>query len=100
MHEHRGRVALLEAQSPVRNRSGRRYSIAILRGGAGSAQADNQVFDQLWEVSGALVVAHLNLVEFFALFGPCQPVFDNTGNAAPQDRAYSLLFHPGGRLAV
>src|SRR6266700_3552588 len=78
---------------------GGKDGIAVLRSGTGLAQADDQVFDELREMPSALVVAKQNVVEFFALFCARQPVFDDAGNTALQDRAYSFLFRPSNRFA-
>src|ERR1035438_9385759 len=53
--------------------------IAVLRGGAGFAQAYHQVFHQLGKVSSTLAIAENQMVEFPALFYPRQPVFDGRG---------------------
>jgi len=57
----------------------RKDRIAVLRRGAGLAQADNQVFDQFGKMSGTLAVAERQMVEFLALIYPRQPVFDDEG---------------------
>ncbi|SPF41898.1 hypothetical protein SBA1_400043 [Candidatus Sulfotelmatobacter kueseliae] len=100
MHQHCGSVALFISQLAMCYGGDGKDSIAVLGSGTGLAQADNQVFDQLREMSRTLVVAKQNVVEFPTLFCPCQPVFDDTGNTALQYRAHSLLFQPGGNLAV
>src|ERR1039458_3745952 len=73
--------------------------IAVLRGGAGLAQADNQVLNQLGKVSGTLAVAERQVVEFLALCCPRQPVFDDKGSRALQYRAHPFLLSPGNRSA-
>src|ERR1700686_1707693 len=97
MHQHRGSVALQIAQLAVGYRGQGKDGIAVLRGGAGLAQADHQVFNQLGKMASTLVIAKRNVVEFARLLYPSQPVSNDSGNTALQDRTHSLLFYSGGR---
>src|SRR5712692_10495191 len=73
--------------------------ITLLCGGAGLAQAESQVFNQLREMSSTLVVAKRKAAQFITLFRTHQPPFDDTGKAPLQDHAHSLLDQPGSRSA-
>src|SRR5438309_3322832 len=71
--------------------------IAVFRGG--TVKANDQIFNQLWKMSCALVVAERKVVEFAALFRPSQPVCDDIGNGAMQYLGDPLLFQSGNRFA-
>jgi hypothetical protein len=57
MHEHCWSVALLIPQLAVGHGSSGKGGIAVLAGGAGLAQSNSQVLNQLREMSSALLIA-------------------------------------------
>ena len=77
-----------------------RLTISTHRCGVGLAQVDNQVFNELGKMSGAVFVAKLKVVEFTALLCTRQPISRDCVKAAPQYRAHSFLLRPGCRLAT
>jgi len=61
VHQHRRSVALFISQLAMRNGGLGKDSTAVLRGSStGPAKADHQIFNQLWEVSSALLVAEMD----------------------------------------
>ena len=63
MHQHCRSVALLIAQLAMGHGSRGKDGIAVLAGGAGLAQAESQIFNQLGKMSGALLVAQRNAAD-------------------------------------
>src|SRR5450631_1217178 len=49
-------------------------------------------------MSGSLFIAEQKMAQFFRLFCPGKPVFDNARHTTLQDRGHPLFFHAGRGL--
>jgi len=80
----------------------------MCRGGFGAfqaifqAQSDDQVFEQLWQVPCALLVAKTNAAQCRNLFHPFQPAFDQGVDFPLQNRgnAFNDVCHFGLRSCL
>src|ERR1700730_13896317 len=100
MHQHGRSVALRLPHLAMSDGGSGTDGIAFLSGDVGRSQANNQVFDQLRKISGALLVAKRNAGKLLARFDLRQPVFDDKGCALLQYSGHAFLWRWNRRFTT